>query len=144
MRARALARAMKGERQALDSDAVLPEEEGKVSSCVKCNNSFSEPLELTVRTEGSIETYHACPHCFSRVAVSETSEKRPDEDAASAITKAIQETAKEIEKEKPVSCAHFLGYLKTRKGSPIPDDCLTCVSVMQCMGFVQGKDEERG
>lgn len=35
----------------------------------KCGRSFSEPIEVTIRTQGSpIETYHACPHCFSRVS----------------------------------------------------------------------------
>ena len=38
------------------------------------------------------------------------------------------------EKNKPAGCAHFLGYLKTRpKGSPIPDECLLCAAIMECM-----------
>lgn len=51
-----------------------------------------------------------------------------------ALTKALIETANGIEKSKQASCAHFLGYLKTRpKGSSIPDECLTCAALMKCM-----------
>ncbi len=51
-----------------------------------------------------------------------------------ALTKALIETANGIEKNKKASCAHFLGYLKTRpKDSPIPDECLTCAALMNCM-----------
>jgi len=51
-----------------------------------------------------------------------------------ALTKALIETANGIEKNRQASCAHFLGYLKTRpKDSPIPDECLTCAALMKCM-----------
>ena len=51
-----------------------------------------------------------------------------------ALTKALIDTANGIEKNKQARCAHFLGYLKTRsKDSPIPDECLTCATLMKCM-----------
>ena len=32
------------------------------------------------------------------------------------------------------SCQHELGYLKKRdRGSPIPDECLICVKMIDCM-----------
>jgi len=104
-------------------------------------------MELTVLAEGSHETYYACPHCFSRVNLessrvekTETSfdklRKIPSEAPPNAPKKGLKEKVKDIEKIKPAGCAHFLGHLKTRpEGSPIPEECLTCVSVVQCVGL---------
>lgn len=112
----------------------------------KCGKFFSEPIELTVRMADSLETYFACPHCFSRVsgldnlkkglneAPLKDLKKGLDEAPPKDRKKAIPEEAKGNEKNKPVGCAHFLEYLKTRpKNDPIPDDCLTCAALMKCM-----------
>ncbi len=35
--------------------------------------------------------------------------------------------------ETPFSCSHGFGYLATRrKGARIPDECLTCVRMLEC------------
>jgi hypothetical protein len=41
----------------------------------------------------------------------------------------------ENEKENPVtSCSHHVGYLKKRsKDEAVPDSCLTCPKILQCM-----------
>jgi hypothetical protein len=37
-------------------------------------------------------------------------------------------------REDSVKCTHFLGYLKKRsKEAPIPDECLTCDKMIECM-----------
>jgi len=138
VQAPALVKARKSEHGSLSSTLVVPEEQTSVCSCAKCGKIFSQPVELTVRTEGSLETYHACPHCFSRVNVSDNLKKTLDETAIDALANAVKETAKDIGKNKQVGCPNFLGYLKKRpKDSPIPDECLTCASLMQCMGFTR-------
>jgi hypothetical protein len=40
-----------------------------------------------------------------------------------------------LEKEKGnADCQHFLGYLKKRpKGKSVPDECLTCNKMIECM-----------
>ena len=114
------------------SNFVMPQGQAIVCSYVKCGKIFSEPIELTVRAgrESSIETYHACPHCFSRVSVSDNLEK----DLGEAPLFALKNASKDIKHNDVVSCGHFLGYLKTRpKDSPIPDDCLTCSRILKCM-----------
>ena len=132
MRAHALVKATKNKRGARDSNPVKSEEQATVYSCVKCGKSFSELVELTVRAEGSLETYHACPHCFSRISLPHNSEKGLHK----VPLNVLGDASKHIEKNRPVGCAHFLGYLKNRpEGSPIPEECLTCVSVVQCMGL---------
>ena len=59
-----------------------------------------------------------------------------------ALTKALIDTANGIEKNKQARCAHFLGYLKTRpKGSSIPDECLTCATLMKCMQLFDAREK---
>ncbi len=131
-----MVKAKKNKRQARDSNLVMSEEQTTVCSCVECGRIFNEPIELTVRADGSLKTYYACPHCFSRVSISDNLEKGVSEANRSASTKDVKETTQDIEKNKPVGCPHFLGFLKTRpEGSPIPEECLTCASIIQCMGF---------
>ncbi len=102
-------------------------------SCSKCGRSFTEPIELTVQADGSHETYCACPHCFSKVSVKERKMERT-ETPLNASKKHSMNKDNDIEQNKPAGCAHFLGYLKTRpKGSPIPDECLLCAAIMNCM-----------
>jgi DNA-directed RNA polymerase subunit RPC12/RpoP len=45
---------------------IVPEEQLMICPYVKCGKSFNKPIKLTVRLDDSIETYYACPHCFSR------------------------------------------------------------------------------
>lgn len=127
---------IKAKPEALSSTFVTSEEQASVCSCDKCGKRFSQPVELTIRTKGSLETYQACPHCFSRVSVSDNLKKTPSEATLDALANAVKETAKDIEKNKQAGCPNFLGYLKKRsKDSSIPDECLTCASIMQCMGL---------
>ena len=109
-------------------------------SCSKCGKSFIEPVELTVLSGSSHETYHACPHCFSRVSL----ENRNVEETESPLDKVkkvkdkappdVSRKEAKDEKNKPAGCVHFLGYMKTRpKGSPIPDECLLCAAIIECM-----------
>ncbi len=112
------------------SNPVMPQGQAIVCPYVKCGKIFSEPIELTVRAEGSLKTYYACPHCFSQVSVSDNPEKSPSE----APLNALRDASKSVEKNDAVNCTHFLGYLKTRpKDSPIPDECLTCSEILKCM-----------
>jgi len=112
------------------SNPVMPQGQATVCPYVKCGKLFSEPIELTVRGEGSLETYHACPHCFSRVSVSDKLEKG----LSDVPLGALRDASKVIKSNDVANCAHFLGYLKTRpKDSAIRDDCLTCAAILKCM-----------
>ncbi len=124
-----LIKTRENKRWALTSNPVMPQEQATACPYVKCGKIFSEPIELTVLAEGSVETYYACPHCFSRVSVSDNLEK----DLSEAPLVALRDASNGI-KDNDVNCAHFLGYLKTRpRDSPIPDQCLTCSRILKCM-----------
>ena len=106
-----------------------------VCSYSKCGKSFSKPLELSVaQAGGSLETYYACPHCLSRVNDSDNPKKHLSKASIGTLKKALEETANSLEMNKPVGCAHHFGYLKARpKDSPVPDDCLLCARILECM-----------
>ena len=104
-----LIRTRENKRWDWTSNPVLSGEQAIVCPYVKCGKIFSEPIELTVRAEGSLETYYACPHCFSKVEFAVKEEKQP------------------------LECPYYFGFLKTlQKKIPIPDECLTCPKLIPC------------
>ena len=36
-------------------------------------------------------------------------------------------------RSKQPNCAHFLGYLKTRKEKNVPEECVGCATVVRCL-----------
>ena len=132
----------------MSTHGSVSQKQALVCICVKCGRSFAEPIELSVvQVDSSAETYHACPRCFSRAWVTlvdtevkrigslsdNKSKKRSGEAPSSASEKGLQERADGAKKIEPVSCAHFIGYLRTRqKDSPIPDECLICTKILEC------------
>jgi DNA-directed RNA polymerase subunit RPC12/RpoP len=108
----------KNKRWNLTPDLSFPHEP-IVCPYTKCGKIFNQPIELTIRTKDSSKTYFACPHCFSKVDI---------------LDKKIENPSKDSLKKDVFSCAHFVGYLKTRsKDSPIPDECLTCNKILKCI-----------
>lgn len=125
-------------RRAQDLQSKSQEDE-LVCLYPNCGKSFGEPIKLTVITKGGmLETYDACPHCFSKVAniefpkIKKTSEKNIEIDIAP--DRDIEKTTKKTDEKKVARCSHSFGYLSKRpKGSPIPDECLTCSEITKCL-----------
>jgi len=97
-------------------------------SCGRCGRVVSTPVRLTDFSRRPVEeTYYACPFCFSRLDVEDvtdhfervhTPDKRSSEKLGVIVSK----------------CSHEFGYLRNRpKDSSIPDECLTCPRILQCM-----------
>jgi hypothetical protein len=111
------------------------------------------------------EQYHACPHCFIKLDTNTqndenlTQETTPSPpvhpglgkvlDAISARPKKEEEDKKkkeeppvkppEKEEKDPSECSHHFGYLANRpKDSPIPQECLTCPKIVDCMLKLSG------
>ncbi|MDW8022945.1 MAG: hypothetical protein RMJ15_04315 [Nitrososphaerota archaeon] len=95
--------------------------------CVECGENFLKPVLASVLLGDSLTTYYACPRCLAKV-----------EDGNSPKHKEKERAADERKAERDVSetteCKHFLGYLKKRpKNTPIPDGCLTCDKIIECL-----------
>ena len=126
----------------LSDDAVL-EAEGYTCPSDRCGRAFSEPLKLTNLSRRPLEeTYYACPFCLSRVQVHEvlmdpdsSDEKSQIEHEFSASSSKERKSGKTEGKSALSSeCPHQFGYLNSRsKGAEIPDKCLTCAKILQCM-----------
>lgn len=87
-----------------------------------------------------MQTYEACPFCFRKVDKEETlkefKEIAPLKPLSLESKKSAphEEDQKETESSDVAGCPHHLGYLKKRpKNAPIPDSCLTCRQMVQCV-----------
>ena len=123
---------------ALRFEGAVPSVGG--SRCGACGETFETPLLAVVLSESVAEEYYACPKCLSKVAsllrepeVEEAYEVKDEVEDEVAAPEAA-EVAFESNMEALASCAHHLGYLKNRpKNTPIPEECLTCSKMIDCM-----------
>jgi len=92
-----------------------------------CAATFGAPLKTLNLQDNPAEPYYACPVCLTRV-----------EDVNLKVlenpSQAVQKKQEPASAEKPVKCRHHLGYLSERvQNEQIPDGCLTCTSIVECM-----------
>ena len=109
----------------------------------RCGKSFTAPVRLTdLSRRPRSETYYACPYCFSKMDESEHDGshelrimKADGYETATSDDPKKNAIRKENEKENMVTdCPHHVGYLKKRsKDESVPDSCLTCPKILQCM-----------
>jgi|GEM_PF-690821 DNA-directed RNA polymerase subunit RPC12/RpoP len=102
--------------------------------CERCGEEFQTPLLATVFSTYSAQRYFACPRCLTKVDL--TKESRTEEKIVEQPSIREKAELKEMPKLDDAKCNHFLGYLKRRpKDAPIPDDCLTCEKMIECLAF---------
>jgi DNA-directed RNA polymerase subunit RPC12/RpoP len=100
--------------------------------CAGCNGIFERPLLATVSSAGYVKRYYACPRCLSKV--SDVKHDRHEEDREVSVSMEKVRKVALAKQEDAIRCRHFLGYLKKRsKDAPIPDDCLTCDKMIECL-----------
>ena len=103
----------------------------------ECGRSFDHPIEITVLSSNPAETYSACPYCMSRIEAKTEEEIEPTKDTVtpSRMRTVLEKEKGKMEKERiEPKCSHGFGYLKKRaKGTQIPDECLTCEKMIQCI-----------
>lgn len=92
--------------------------------CNECGGSFQKPILATVSLNGRSETYYACPRCLTKISEEHKVTTIPKKDVKKPS----------VEPEDDVECPHFFGYLKKRpKDSSIPEECLTCDKMIECL-----------
>jgi len=103
--------------------------------CTGCNGTFQKPILATVSSRGYVKTFYACPRCLSKIG--DIKQHKNEEDKEDKETSIAIEKVKKVavaKHEDNVKCEHFLGYLKKRsKDAPVPDECLTCGKMIECM-----------
>jgi hypothetical protein len=103
-------------------------------TCDGCGENFERPILATIVSGCSSRTYYACPRCLTKVGdlKPQKDDRSREEEKASTI---VVHKAKESESSE-ARCGHFLGYLKKRpKNTPIPDECLTCNKMIECLTY---------
>jgi hypothetical protein len=85
----------------------------------------------------SADPYDACPYCLTEITQGEESIELP---AESPEVEAEHEVADEVVTKETVgvpqqssSCGFHLGYLSERSKGQIPDECMTCKDIVECM-----------
>jgi len=129
----------------------------------KCHREIEEPILLNNLSETPAEQYYACPYCLIKLDTETENEEDIIEESApspplhpslervlDAISakpqkgredkeEVLVKPSKEEEKgpkgeESPKECSHHFGYLAHRpKDAPIPQECLTCQKIVDCM-----------
>jgi DNA-directed RNA polymerase subunit RPC12/RpoP len=103
------------------------------SRCSTCGEEFEKPLLAMFSSGFIIEKYYACPKCLSKVASVE-SQKKDEVDESEKEEKKSLEIDVEDTMEETVACQYHFGYLKRRpKNTPIPEECFTCIKMIDCM-----------
>jgi len=102
------------------------------SLCNACGEEFGAQLLAMVFSDYLVEEYYACPKCLSKVRGVERQEQTEVDEAEEA------ESSLSMEVQAPtntaVGCGYHLGFLKNRpKKTPIPEECLTCSKMIECM-----------
>jgi len=109
--------------------------EGQVSfRCNGCSGAFQKPILATVSSQGSVQTYYACPRCLSKISDVKQRESEGSKETSVSLEKVRKVAVAKSEED--VKCTHFLGYLKKRpKDAPFPDECLTCDKMIECLAY---------
>jgi hypothetical protein len=120
-------------------------------SCQRCGGKFEKPLFAVNNSSGVGEGYYACPFCLSKIgsAKEEVAESGAPQEAVQVQVPVEEELAEEapvVEDVKkkynipdkieipPTVCKYHVGYLKKRpKNTPVPEECFTCVEMLDCM-----------
>ncbi len=104
-----------------------------------CGKTFNNPLKALNLQQPDTEPYGACPFCLTKIE--EPPKRVLSESHDTAVEKPLadtdwNETGRESGKniEKPSACRFHVGYLSERSGKEqIPDDCLVCKDIVDCM-----------
>ncbi|MEM3703400.1 MAG: hypothetical protein QXX79_03135 [Candidatus Bathyarchaeia archaeon] len=102
--------------------------------CNGCGENFEMPILATIVSDSSSRTYYACPRCLTKVEYlkPQKDDRKGENEKEKAFTAVIHKSKESWSKE--AKCGHFLGYLKKRpKNMPIPDECLTCSKMIECL-----------
>ncbi len=96
----------------------------------RCGRVFDKPLELIDLARPSDQSSYVCPYCLTKLEPAQPKQEAVAETFSEETVEKVEDVT-EVEEGK---CPHFVGYLKKRpKNAPIPDFCLTCPQMMECM-----------
>jgi hypothetical protein len=108
-----------------------------------CGRVFTSPLKAENIGSKKSGAYDACPYCLTEVTLEENPAVAQEKEKPK--TKKVEAEVEELTvhpgAEKPVKahpatlgCEHHFGYLSERSSKEkIPEECMTCEKIVQCM-----------
>lgn len=109
---------------------MKPHEQDIVCPNPKCGKMFEEPLLLNDLSKKPVEHYYVCPHCI--IKLDNLSVEK--QESSSQVPVKPPEPPERLKETNSTECAHHFGYLKNHpKNEPMPDECLTCSKLLQCL-----------
>jgi len=127
-----------------NDEIKLPNESGViVCPNPKCHREIEEPILLKSLSKAPEEQYYACPHCFIKLdlGVEKAQPQKEEEKREEEKREKEEPLVKPLEKEGkgPSGCLHHFGYLANRpQNAPIPQECLICSKIVECMLKLSG------
>jgi hypothetical protein len=105
-----------------------------------CGKVFTTPIKVENLNARHARIYDACPYCLTEITVEESSatmeanpkpEVEVDVKAQEVNVPKGKETSQLPKKQ---GCPHHFGYLSQRKTKEkIPEECMMCENIVQCM-----------
>ena len=98
---------------------------------VACKKTFASPLKTLNLQDTPSEPYFACPVCLTRIESPEQGKVEKANQQPKPVEAAHKQNTKNG--DKPAGCQFHMGYLSTRGKKEIPEECLTCRDIVECM-----------
>jgi hypothetical protein len=119
------------------------ESQGYTCPNASCGRVFVNPLKTENVSSKNVAVYDACPYCLTEITVKKESEITEDVQEPKVNAEGLNsKPAKSLPTEKRSSpsptkvqgCIHHFGYLSQRsKKEKIPEECMVCENIVQCM-----------
>jgi hypothetical protein len=110
--------------------------EKKTFTCqnVSCKRTFSTPLKTLNLQLSPTESYSACPFCLTEIKILEKPIEIQLENQQSEEYQSAPQVKADKNTDIPTKCHFHPGYLSERTSKDdIPDDCLVCKDIIECM-----------
>ena len=100
----------------------------------KCHGKIEEPILLNALTTAAEQQYYACPHCFVKLDVDAENVEPLSEEGKEKEIEKLPVKPPETGAKGSSACSRHFGYLANRpKNAPIPQECLICSKIVNCM-----------
>jgi hypothetical protein len=112
---------------------IAKDASGFVCPNTSCRKIFTRPIEAT-NVQVSTEPYNACPFCLTKITGEPEIISGIPAKGEMSSAPAIEVINQKEEVPSSLGCTKHFGFLSERAANvPIPDDCLTCSDIVQCM-----------
>ena len=107
-----------------------------------CMKVITNPLKTLNRQQSSKEPYYACPYCLTEINITET-ENNPSPEKQAADADVLEEKPS-YNIENTSVCNHYFGYMSEKEHKQqMPDECMLCSQIIDCMSKEKGSAKEK-